>query len=111
MTKTVCKYFNEWSIQILKDEDRNFVQRQKEAKYLAILNLDRIIFEVYDLLQEINDEIKKLRKDGKTVPKHLISTKFLLLREIASMTQEKFAITMSPAIDESVEEIIKNYRN
>lgn len=49
--KTVCKYFNEWSKQLVEDEDKDFVQRQKEAKEHAILNLDYIIFEEHVLLR------------------------------------------------------------
>lgn len=103
--KTVCKYFNEWLKQIVEDEDRGFIQRQKEAKEQAILSLDYTIFEEYNLLQEINEEIEKLRKDCKPVPKHLTSTKFLIIREISNMTQQKLALAMAPTIDVDIGKI------
>jgi len=107
--KTVCKYFNEWSKQLIENEDKNFIQRQKEAKEQAIWNLDYIISEEYALLHEINEEIKNLRKNVKPIPKHLVSTKFLILREIAEMTQEKLALAMTPTLEVDIRRSIEKY--
>ncbi|MEO9276690.1 MAG: hypothetical protein ABI340_02760 [Nitrososphaera sp.] len=109
--KTVCKYFNEWSEQIVKNEDEDFIKRQREAKELSVLNYDRIIFEEYILLDDINKEIKKIQKDGKPVPKHLISTKFLILREISNMTQSKFGLIVTPTMDWNLNEVLEKLLN
>lgn len=42
--KTVCKYFNEWSKQLVEYEDKNFIQRQKEAKEQTIGKIGIISF-------------------------------------------------------------------
>ena len=109
--KTVCRYFNQWSEEILQSEKDDFIQRQRKGKELAIVACDNIIFELYGLIAEINEEIKSLRKTGKENPKHLIKMKFLILREIFSVTQNKFSITMTPSIDVSLKEIVERYSN
>lgn len=60
---------------------------------------------------EVSEEIKKLRKGAKPVPKHLISTKFLILREIAEMTQRKLSFSMTSTLDVSISDIAEKFIN
>ncbi len=106
--KTVCKYFNEWSKQVFETEDREFFQRQKESKELAILALDCSMYEQSELLKEVDEEMKKARKEGKPIPKYLITTKFMILRELSNMRQQKFATAMEGTPNFDIREYIES---
>ena len=108
--KTVCKYFNEWARQIVETEDKEFIPRQKEAKELAILNLDYILSKEYELLEDMDQEIKKNKKEGKPISKYLITTKHKVLYDIAHMTQEKIALCMTPTLDVTPEYLVEYTR-
>jgi len=104
--KTVCNYFDEWSKQILEFEKIEFVKRQITEKERIVLSMDGIIFEQYQLLEEIKNQIKFYNKDKKPIPKHLLSLKALILKEISDISQQKCDITITPTIDIPLEQMI-----
>jgi len=104
--KTVCKYFEEWSKKIIETEATDFVQRQKKAKELVILNMDNIIFEQYRLLEEIKNEKKNYQKENKQIPTHLLSLQHQILKEISTTAQHKCDIECMPTLDFSLDQMI-----
>lgn len=105
--KTVCNYFNEWSRQLVQDESKDFIQRQRESMENTIIHLDQIIFEEYNLLEDVNEEIKKSQKNGRPIPKHLITTKFNILKEISNITQHRLSLLMTPTMDVDIDIMVK----
>ena len=104
--KTVCNYFNGWYRQLMETQEQDFVKRQRQTKEHAILCLDYLINKQYELLDEIKNEIIKYKKDGKFIPKHLLSLNAQILRDISDMTQQKGDIALTPTIDVSLEKIV-----
>jgi len=105
--KTVCHYFNEWTSQIIEAEGKDFVEREKEERERVRLSFDSIIFEEYELLEEIKKEIEKYRKENKPVPRYFIASQLEILRTISSLNEKKGSFSIQMPLDESVDKMIE----
>ena len=105
--KTVCKYFDEWADQIREVENKDFVEREKTERERVRLSFDGIIFEEYELLDEIKKEIAKYKKENKPVPRYLIASQLEILRTISSLNEKKGSFSMQMPLDESVHKMIE----
>lgn len=104
--KTVCKYFDEWSKQVIETETKDFVQRQRETKEVIMLSMDSLIFENYELIDKIKNEIKNFQKNEKPIPKHLLSLHAQILYKISEIINAKGDLEVTPTLDISLEELI-----
>ncbi len=113
--KTVCKYFDFWAQEISELEENDFLERQKKERNRILVSFDKQILEAYDLLDYINEEIKKLREQDKTVPRHYLSSKLDVMRYISSLVEKKGSFAMQLTMDESLEkkigEMIRKHEN
>ena len=105
--KTVCKYFDEWADQINQAEQQDFVSREKKERLHIILGYDNLIYENYELLDEIKEQIKKFRKDAKAVPRYLIASYIEILKSISSLYEKKGSFSLNMPIDESVKKMVR----
>jgi len=101
--KTVHKFFDEWTEQIIELETGDFLERQKKEHQRIILSFDYDILEAYKFFDEINLEINNLRKQSKQVPRHLFSFKLELMRFIGIIKEKKGAISMIPTIESLID--------
>lgn len=108
--KTVCHYFNEWTVQLKQIEEKEFVIRQNREKERAIINLEYMVDKMYELLEQIDGEIKNYKKEKKPVPPHLFSSKLQTLSNISSLTQSRMSIGIAPTIDFDIDEYISARR-
>src|SRR5437016_824521 len=72
--KTVCRYFNKFSQEIREIDDKDFLSRQKEQRERAILGFDDLIFKEYQILDNIQDQMKNYTEKNLDLPKHLINS-------------------------------------
>jgi hypothetical protein len=105
--KTVHKYFDEWTEQIIESESMDFFERQKKKHRRIILSFEYDIKEAYKFFDEINLEIENAQKEGKPVPRHLFSLKLDLMRFISNLKERKGAISMLPSLESSLNEKIE----
>ena len=105
--KTVCKYFDEFVDQIREVEDKNFVEREKTERERVRLSFDNIIFEEYELLDDVKKEIAKHKKENKAIPRYLIASQIEILRTISGLTEKKGSFAMQMTLDESVKKMIE----
>jgi hypothetical protein len=108
--KTVRKYFDEWTEQIIESESAGFFERQKKEHRRVILSFEYEIKEAYKFFDEINLEIENIQNEGKPIPRHLFSIKLDLMRFISDLKERKSAISMLPflesSLDKKIEELI-----
>jgi hypothetical protein len=111
--KTVCKYFDVWTKEIQEAEDKDFLSRQKKERERTLISLDYHVDELYKLLDDVNDEIIKNKKNGKGIPRYLFSIKLEIIKTISSLTEKKglFTIEVPPdkVIEQKIEEMIKQH--
>jgi hypothetical protein len=111
--KTVCKYFDNWTEQILEPEKNDFLLRQKAERAKILLSLDNQLFELYQFFDEIKDEIIKIKRGGNAIPRFLFSLKLEIQKTISTLTEKKGSFAMQPIMDEAlemkVEEIVKKH--
>jgi hypothetical protein len=105
--KTVCKYYNQWTDEIIQSEQKDFVEREKDERERIRLSLDALLFEEFELLDEIKQEIAKYRKKDKEVPRYLVTTQIEILRNIFNITEKKGYFAMKIPLDESVQKMIE----
>jgi hypothetical protein len=105
--KTVCKYFDELADQIRESEEKDFVEREKKERERIRLSFDNIIFEEYELLDEIKKEIAKYKQKDQAVPRYLIASQLEILRTISSMTEKKGSFLLQMPLDESIQKMIE----
>jgi len=108
--KTVCHYFNEWTNELKQIEENEFVIRQNREKERCIMNLEYMIDKLYELLEQLEDEIKNYTKEKKPVPKHLFSLKLQTIYRITEFAQQKGALGMTPTLDFDAQESVIRYR-
>jgi len=105
--KTVCKYFDELADQRRESEEKDFVEREKKERERIRLSFDNIIFEEYELLDEIKKEIAKYKQKDQAVPRYLIASQLEILRTISSMTEKKGSFLLQMPLDESIQKMIE----
>jgi len=103
--KTVCKYYNNWAEEINGKYFGDFIDRQKDGKKQMLFSMDRIIFELYDLLDVINYEISSYQKKKQRIPNHLFSMKLKCAKEIMNFIDQKFSLDFTPTLDLHIQEI------
>ena len=62
--KTVLRYFNKWSQEILDSENVDFLKRAKEQKERAVINLENQIHSLENFKKDIETIIKAATKAG-----------------------------------------------
>lgn len=89
--KTVCNYFNEWSVEITNFEEHEFEKREINERIRNVLSYDALINEHYDLLNEIETEMNKYKKEDSKIPIYFWQTRIAILKAV-SIAVEKRAI-------------------
>ena len=87
--KTVCRYFNEWTEEITKFEEHEFMKRQINERIRNVLSYDVLINEQYDLLNEIRLEINKYKKKNDKVPIYFWQTRIAILKAISTGIEKR----------------------
>lgn len=105
--KTVRKYFNFWIQEISESEENDFFEGQKKERTRTIVALDSLVLEVHKFLDDINDEIKKLKQQGNEIPKHLLSLRIDAIRLCSNLIEKKGSFAMQPSMDEAIEKKIQ----
>jgi len=106
--KTVCKYFRKFSEQFRDLEDQNFFERTRIDRERMILSYDSIISEYYDMVDDVNEQISKSKKDReRLIPNYLFQIKSNLLKKISNLLEKKAGFRMQPPLDESLKKIIQ----
>src|SRR5438309_11318837 len=86
--KTVCKYFDKWMVQIREADKKDFAILQRKARERIIFNYDDMIFQEYDFLDDVKDEIKRYKEKKSQIPKHLTSLYQDIIKTLASLTEK-----------------------
>ena len=113
--KTVYKYFDFWLQEINEQETSDFLERQRKEKIRIIVSFDKLILEANKHFDNINDEINRLQKEQKAIPRHFFSLKLDAMRYISYLIEKKGSFSMQPTMDEALEkkinEMIKSHDN
>lgn len=112
--KTVSKYFEEWSKEILENESLDFLEQQKKQRARAIASFDLLIIEMHELLEQINAEIQKQSSQNKNLT-HVYGTKLAIAKFISELVEKKTSFATMPVMDEKlrvqISEMIQNEQN
>jgi hypothetical protein len=112
--KTVSKYFDEWTEQIMENYSTNFLEDQKKERVRIINAFDLIIINISDILDEMNQAAARLVKQNKSSD-HLYPTRLRAMQFLAEMVEKRSAITLKPQITDSIrseiEEMLNNAKN
>lgn len=108
--KTICNYFNEWSKAITQSGD-DFLSRQRQERENIILGFDGLIYEEYQLLDEVKATIKKHKERRKAIPTSFISAVQDCIKTISGLIEKKSSYTLvlpsDEIIEKKIEEILK----
>jgi hypothetical protein len=102
--KTVCAYFDGWTREILQVEEKDFLERQKKERHRTLLSIDLQLDELYQTLDDINQETKRLKGSRKTIRRYLFATRLETLRLISNLTEKRGMFAMLPTVQEALEE-------
>ncbi len=85
-------------------ETKNFVERfEKERIRYAIL-LDNLIYESYEMLEDVNASVLKLKDTGEIVPSYLIQSHSKIIQTISHLGEKKASLVMHPDAGDMVDE-------
>jgi hypothetical protein len=101
---TVYKYFDEWALEISKQDTLDFVQRQKLERERIILSYDKQILEAVETLDVLNAQIQKCKE--KSIPGFLFSHKLELQKFITSTLDKKGAVSAQMPLDDRIKQKI-----
>lgn len=105
--KTVYTHFGVWDEQIKELQEKDFLVQSEEKRNRIILSFENLLFELYELLDEINEELGKYKKKNKFIPKHLLSTKLEIIRIISGLIEKKGSFSMGLSYDKATEKKIE----
>jgi hypothetical protein len=106
-TKTVNKYYEQFYMEIHGYEAKNFVQRYEKERMQCAMLFENLIFESNEMLENIKDQIQKLKKKGEDIPPHLIQNYSRIIRDIAHLAEKKTSLLMQPDAGDMLDEIIE----
>jgi|SRR6185312_2559106 len=102
---TVSDYYDKLRTDFLQHEGNNFINQQKMAKEFAIKALDDEISELDDLIDDKeNGFYKRYLDDSENPAWGSLLKSTIELR--SNLKQQKFALSMAPTLDVSIETII-----
>lgn len=104
--KTVCKYFDFWTQEIIESEESDFLERQKKERTRILVSLDNQIIDAYKLLDSVDEEIKKIKEQHKAVPIQLFFLRLAVMRQISALIEKKGSFAMQPIMDEALQKKI-----
>ncbi len=107
--KTVCKYYKEWSEQISKACQLDFLSRQIQDREQILLSYDNQLGHLYDTLDTINYETRKYNRKEKEIPRHLISHKLQTINLIGSINERKGVFQLQVPAEESIKKTVEEY--
>lgn len=87
--KTVCNYFNDWSEEITKFEEHGILIRRRTERIRNVLSYDSLINEQYNLLHELELEIKKYKKEDGKIPIYFWQTRIAILKAISNAIEKR----------------------
>lgn len=95
-TKTVNKYYEEFYREIYGHETKNFVERFEKERIRYAISLDNLIYESYEMLEEIKSLIRKSKDKGDMIPSHLIQNHSGIIKEISHLAEKRASLLMHP---------------
>lgn len=101
--KTVYTHFHVWTEQLKELQEKDFLVQSEEKRNRIILSFENMLFELYETLDEIKEELGKYKKKNKFIPKHLLSTKLEIIRIISGLIEKKGSFSMGLSYDKAVE--------
>lgn len=105
--KTISKYFKDFTEEIEKDETKNFLERQREELRSTKLRYEYLIIEEFQMLDAINSDIKKCRKENGPDLTYFLGRHSDIIKTITNLTEKKSVLGIHPRADESLDKIIE----
>ena len=105
--KTVCRYFDKWSNEIRGVEDQDFFSRQRKQRDRIILSYDDLIFQEYEMLGDIKDQIKKYKEKEKEIPRFFVNSFQDVVKTISNLQEKKCSFSLQPLPEELIEQKIQ----
>jgi len=105
--KTISKYFHEFDDEIEKEENEEFIKREKKERRIAKLRYEYLIQEQFNMLDEINKDIKDSREAKKPELGYFLSRHSDIVKTITNLIEKKSALGIHPTAGESLDEIIR----
>lgn len=101
--ETINNYYREFSKTVIEDLDKDFVNRQKTSKEIALLRLNKVIDEImthFGILKEkAADEFDNDAWDR---------NKIAAMALVGNLIQQRADIEMCPTIDVDIEQMVAN---
>lgn len=107
-SKTISKYFNKLSDEIEKSETQNIIERERNERRRVILCYRHLMCEEYQMLDDINAEIKKFKKNNQPVPAYFLSKHNETVRTISILNEKIGSFIMQPTLDETLDKMIED---
>jgi hypothetical protein len=95
-TKTVNKYYEEFYREIYGHETKNFVERFEKARMRYAISLDNLIYESYEMLEDVKSLIQKSKDTEKIVPSYLIQSHYKIIHTLSDLEEKKASLLMHP---------------
>lgn len=105
--KTINKYYEQFWREIHGHVEKNFVQRYGKAMMHVAMTFENLIRRSYDVLEDVESEIKKSKDEGGEIPPHLIQNHSKIIRDIAHLAEKKASLMMLPDAGNMIDEEIK----
>ena len=106
--KTVLKYFNKWSKEILESENKDFLKRCSDEKERGVLALDNLLLSLNKDFDNNDKTIRMMKEAGDYIlAEKFIKIKIKLADEIQKLVTTKLAIVNSPTYDTMIK--IRNW--
>lgn len=112
-TKTVNNYYDQFYREIHGYETKNFVERYEKEKIRFAILLENLIYEEYDMLDEIKASMQKFKDNGDPISPHLINCHSKIIRTISQLGEKRASALMRPdagdQVDIAIEEKVAKY--
>ena len=102
--RTVKKYYKEFEQQEPVETNLDFIQRQRSVRNIVLSRMDWILDELEEQLDRIS---KQQKKDGTVDMARYETLKTRILKLMSDVLQQKASIDITPTLDVSLENYIK----
>ncbi len=106
-TKTVNKHYEELYRSIYGRETKSLVERVEKERIRCAIVFDNLIYESYEMLDDVKASIRKLKNKGDMIPSYLIQSHSKIIQTISHLAIEKASMIMHPDAGDMIDEEIE----
>lgn len=105
--KTVNRHYDQLYREIHGYISKNFVKRYEKERMRTVISFDNLIYESYEMLEYVKNEILDFKNKRERIPHNLIQSHSKIIRDIEHLEEKKAYLLMLPDAGDMIDEEVK----